>query len=56
MIRKLIKLAKHYDELMELIDNKDVKKKKSVGKKYSTLNTPTNQLDYIANVMKGERK
>lgn len=57
MIRKLINLAKHYDEIMELVNNKPAKTKKSTKSKvYSTLNTPQGQLDYIANIMKGEKK
>lgn len=58
MIRKLINLAKHYDEIMELVNNnKPTKTKKSTKSKvYSTLNTPQGQLDYIANIMKGEKK
>lgn len=56
MIRKLINLVKNYDKIMQLIEEKPVKKSSKASKRVSFLNTPQNQLDYIENVMKGDKK
>lgn len=62
MIRKLVKLIKNYDKIMEMIDNYDkdtvkvtqIEPKKSKGKAYSMFNVPREQMDYIVKKQKGE--
>lgn len=61
MIRKLVNLIKNYDKIMLVIENYEstaVTKTKSTEKstkRCSTLNTPKEQLAYIADKMKGEK-
>lgn len=61
MIKKLVKLIKNYDKIMEMIDNydKDTVKvtkieTKSDKKAYSMFNVPREQKEYIVKKQKGE--
>lgn len=48
-IKKLRNLLKNYDKIMMLIDNNT---EKNTGKRYSSINTPKNQLELIEKLEK----
>lgn len=56
MIRKLMKLIQNYDKIMEVIENnKNITEEPKKKKSYSTFNTPVDQVEYIAEKVKGEK-
>lgn len=51
-IKKLKKILENYDKIMMLIEDKP---KKKPSKRYSSLNTPKNQLELIRKREEGEQ-